>query len=216
LSWDLSKKILAIGVPSGLQWVFEIGAFSFAVLMIGWIGAKQQAAHLIAISMAAVTYMIASGLSAAVAVRVGNHLGLKDKDGMRMAGFSAFIMVLCFMFTSAIMFITCRNILPGFFSNDKEVIGIASSLLIIAALFQLWDGIQVVALGALRGLKDTTWPTIITLIAYWVFGLPVSYLLAFKLNFGAQGVWWGLSFGLFVAALLLFLRFNYVSRKVIK
>lgn len=215
ISWNISKTILSIGVPSGMQWVFEIGAFSFAVLMIGWIGAKQQAAHLIALSLAAVTYMFASGLSAAVAVRVGNHLGLKDKGGIRMAGFSAFIMVLCFMFTSALMFIVFRNILPGFFSKEIEVIEIASTLLIIAALFQLWDGVQVVALGALRGLKDTLWPTIITLIAYWVIGLPVSYFLAFRLNFGVEGVWWGLSSGLFAAALLLFLRFNYVSRKVV-
>lgn len=213
-SWEISKKILSIGVPSGLQWVFEIGAFSFAVLMIGWIGAKQQAAHLIALSLAAITYMIASGLSAAVAVRVGNYLGLKDRDGMRVAGFSAFVMVLCFMFLSAITFIVLRNVLPQFFSKESEVISIASSLLVIAALFQLWDGMQVVALGALRGLKDTVWPTVITLIAYWAIGLPLSYLLAFKLNMGIHGIWWGLSSGLFAAALLLFLRFNFVSRTI--
>ncbi len=215
VSWDLSKKILAIGIPSGLQWVFEIGAFSFSAIMIGWIGAKQQAAHLIAISLAAVTYMIASGVGAAVTVRVGNHLGLKDKEGIRTAGFSALIMVLCFMFFSAVMFIAFKNILPAFFSIENEVKNIASSLLVIAALFQLWDGIQVVALGALRGLKDTTWPTIITLIAYWAIGLPASYLLAFKLSWGVQGVWWGLSFGLFIAALLLFTRFNVVSKRIV-
>lgn len=212
-SWTLSKKILGIGIPSGMQWTFEVGAFSFAVILIGWIGAKEQAAHLIALSVAAITYMVASGLGAGVAVRVGNHLGLKDQDGVRTAGFAAFILVLSFMFVSAITFILLRNILPLFFSNDAEVIRISSSLLIIAAFFQLWDGMQVVALGALRGLKDTTWPTIITLIAYWVIGLPVSYVLAFKFNYGAQGVWWGLSFGLFLAALFLFLRFNYISKR---
>jgi len=216
LSWDISKKIMAIGIPSGMQWVFEIGAFSFAILMIGWIGVKEQAAHLVAISLAAVTYMFASGIGAAVAVRVGNHLGLKDKLGIRQAGFSAFIVVLVFMFICAVMFILLRNELPSYFSKESDVIEIASSLLIIAAIFQLGDGLQVVALGALRGLQDTVWPTVIALIAYWIIGLPVSYLLAFKLNYGVQGIWWGLCAGLFAAALLLFLRFNAVSRKVIE
>lgn len=209
-----SKKIVAIGIPSGLQWVFEIGTFSFAVIMIGWIGTKQQAAHLIAVSMAAVTYMVASGLSAAVAVRVGNYVGLNDSKGIRMAGFSAFVMVLCFMFCTSVLFILFRNVLPKFFSTDIEVITMASPLLVIAALFQLWDGLQVVALGALRGLKDTVWPTLITIVAYWLIGLPASYLFGIRLNYGVQGVWWGLLLSLLSAALMLFIRFNYISKSM--
>jgi len=214
ISISLTKKILALGVPSGLQWVFEVGAFSFAVIMIGWISPAAQASHQIALSIAAITYMMASGLSAAASVRVGNQLGLQSREGVRIAGFSAFIMVLVFMSFTAVCFIFSRNILPTFFNNEIEVIKTASSLLVIAAFFQLSDGIQVVALGALRGMKDVQIPTIITLIAYWCIGLPMSYVFAFKLNYGVLGVWYGLSLGLTMAAVLLFLRFNYVSKRV--
>jgi len=214
ISKKLSKNILSIGIPSGLQWFFEVGAFAFAVVMIGWIGPKEQAAHQIALSIAAVTYMMASGLSAAASVKVGNQVGLKSISGIRIAGFSTFIMVLFFMGTMALCFIFMRNILPSFFNTDVEVLKISSSLLIIAAFFQLSDGVQVVGLGALRGLKDTKVPTYITLFAYWVIGLPMSYVLAFKMNYGVQGVWYGLSLGLTIAALMLFFRFNYVSKRV--
>jgi multidrug resistance protein, MATE family len=213
-SSDLIKKILAIGIPSGLQWFFEVGAFAFAVIMIGWISPKAQAAHQIALSIAATTYMMASGLSAAASVRVGNQLGLKNREGVRTAGFSAFIMVLLFMSIAAICFILFRNFLPTLFSQENEVIGISASLLVIAAFFQLSDGVQVVGLGALRGIKDVKIPTIITLIAYWVIGLPMSYVFGFKLHLGEQGVWYGLSLGLTIAAILLFLRFNYVSKRI--
>ncbi|MBL7884202.1 MAG: MATE family efflux transporter, partial [Bacteroidia bacterium] len=155
-----------------------------------------------------------SGLSAAASVKVGNQVGLKSISGIRIAGFSTFIMVLFFMGTMALCFIFMRNILPSFFNTDVEVLKISSSLLIIAAFFQLSDGVQVVGLGALRGLKDTKVPTYITLFAYWVIGLPMSYVLAFKMNYGVQGVWYGLSLGLTIAALMLFFRFNYVSKRV--
>ncbi|MFL5762539.1 MAG: MATE family efflux transporter [Bacteroidia bacterium] len=214
ISKELVKKILGIGVPSGMQWVFEVGAFAFAVIMIGWIGPDYQAAHQIALSMAATTYMMASGLSAATSVRVGNQLGLKNREGLRTAGFSAFIMVLAFMGTMALLFILLQNFLPGLFTKDVKVIHIASTLLVIAAFFQLSDGVQVVGLGALRGIKDVRIPTVITLVAYWVIGLPMSYVFGFVYHFGVQGVWWGLSLGLTVAAVLLFARFNYVSKRI--
>lgn len=214
ISKELSKNILAIGIPSGLQWFFEVGAFAFAVVMIGWIGPKEQAAHQIALSLAAITYMMASGLSAAASVKVGNQVGLKNVSGVRLAGFSTFIMVLFFMGTMALCFVLMKNILPTFFNTDVEVLEIASSLLVIAAFFQLSDGVQVVGLGALRGLKDTRVPTYITLFAYWVIGLPMSYVFAFKFDYGVQGVWYGLSLGLTIAALMLFFRFNYVSKRI--
>jgi MATE family multidrug resistance protein len=168
----------------------------------------------VALSIAAVTYMMASGLSAAASVRVGNQLGLKNSEGVRIAGFSAFVMVAVFMSCTAIFFILFREELPGFFNKEKEVIGIASSLLVVAAFFQLSDGIQVVGLGALRGIKDVKIPTIVTLIAYWGIGLPMSYVFAFKLNLGVLGVWYGLSLGLTISAVLLFWRFNYVSKRI--
>ncbi len=215
VSKKLIKKILAIGIPSGLQWVFEVGAFAFAVIMIGWIGPNEQAAHQVALSIAAISYMMASGLSAATSVRVGNQLGLNNRESLRTAGFSSFIMVLLFMGTSAIIFILGRNLFPAFFSKELKVIQLSSTLLIIAALFQLSDGVQVVALGALRGLKDVKTPTIITLIAYWGIGLPMSYALGFTLGLGLQGIWYGLTLGLTTAAVLLFLRFNYISKKAV-
>ncbi len=215
ISNDLTKQILAIGVPSGLQWVFEVGAFSFAVIMIGWISPEAQAAHQVALCIAATTYMMASGISAAVSVRVGNQAGLKSREGIQAAGFSGFILVLLFMSITASCFILFRNVLPTLFNKDPEVVTIASSLLIIAAFFQLSDGIQVVGLGALRGIKDVKIPTIIALIAYWGIGLPMSYIFAFKLRYGVQGIWYGLSLGLMCAAVFLFLRFNYVSKKLI-
>lgn len=214
LSMRITKDILAIGVPSGMQWVFEMGAFSFAVIMIGWIGPTAQAAHLVALSLASVTYMMASGLSAAASVRVGNQLGLKNRNGLRVAGFSAFAMVLVFMSSCALFFVLFKGILPHFFNKDQDVISVASSLLVVAAFFQLSDGVQVVGLGALRGMKDVTVPTIITIVAYWVIGLPMSYVFAFVFGYGVLGVWYGLLLGLTIAAVLLFWRFNYVSKRV--
>jgi MATE family multidrug resistance protein len=214
LSKELTKKILKIGVPSGLQWVFEIGAFSFALVMIGWISAKAQAAHQVALSIAAVTYMMASGISAAATVRVGNQFGKENKLRLRQAGFSAFIMVFAFMFICACCLILFRNQLPLLFSIDQEVQQIAAKLIVIAAFFQLSDGTQVVGLGVLRGLKDTRIPTYITLVAYWIIGLPLCYLLAFKFNLGVQGIWYGLLVGLSIAAILLLWRFNHISKKL--
>ncbi len=212
----LTKKILAIGVPSGLQWVFEVGAFAFAVIMIGWISPDAQAAHQIALSIAASTYMMASGLSAAASVRVGNQLGFKSREGVRIAGFSAFAMVVVFMSLMALLFILLQHFLPTLFSKESNVISIASALIVIAAFFQLSDGVQVVALGALRGMKDVKVPTIITLIAYWAIGLPMSYVFGFTMNLGVEGIWYGLSLGLTIAAVFLLWRFNYVSKRIVE
>jgi multidrug resistance protein, MATE family len=214
LNFELSKKILKIGIPSGLQWLFEIGAFSIALVMIGWIGAKYQAAHQVALSIAAVTYMMASGISSAATVRVGNQYGRAMKHRLRQAGFSAFILVMAFMFCCACLLILFHNQLPYLFSNDPEVIQIASQLIVIAAFFQLSDGIQVVGLGALRGVNDTKIPTYITLFAYWIIALPLCYFLAFKMNMGVNGIWYGLLVGLSIAAVLLFWRFNNISQKL--
>lgn len=210
----LIRKILGIGIPSGLQWVFEVAAFAFAVIMIGWISPKAQAAHLVALNLSAITYMMASGLSAAAAVRVGNQYGLKSRRGVRIAGFSVFMLVILFMSFTATCFIVFRNFLPTLFNKDTEVIMVSSALLIVAAFFQLSDGVQVVALGALRGIRDVKIPTAITLLAYWIIGLPMSYVLAFRFGMGILGIWYGLFLGLTSAAVLLFLRFNFVSKRI--
>jgi MATE family multidrug resistance protein len=209
---SIIKKILRLGLPSGFQYFFEVGAFSFAVVMVGWLGAKSLAAHQIAINLASISFMAVTGISAAGGIRVGNAVGRVDINEIRRAGFSAIILGASIMFCAGIIFIFLRNYLPSLYISDKEVISIASSLLVIAALFQLSDGTQAVGIGILRGLTDVKAPTIITFIAYWIIGLPIGYLLGFTFKLGVQGVWIGLLIGLTASALMLSLRFNFKSK----
>jgi multidrug resistance protein, MATE family len=204
-------RILKLGWPISLQMAFEVGAFSFSAIMIGWLGAKELAAHQIAISMAALTYMMASGIAAAATIRVGNLFGSGQVKEMQMAGYSSLVMVIIFMTTAGLILILLNNIIPQFYVKDPEVINIAAGLIIIAALFQISDGVQVVGLGALRGLEDVKVPGMISLLAYWVVALPIGYVLGFTLRGGANGIWTGLLFGLTVAAILLFFRFRKLS-----
>lgn len=213
-SWPVMKKLYALGVPAGLQWVFEVGAFSVAAVMLGWIGETEQAAHAVALSVAAITYMVASGIGAAGSVRVGNYVGLRDRAELRRAGFTVFWLAIGFMFVCAILFIVFKDHLPWIFTKELKVAEYGSSLLIIAAFFQLSDGLQVVCLGALRGMKDVKIPTAITLFAYWGVGLPASYVLAFVFGLSVEGVWYGLMIALTAAAVLLFTRFNYLSKRI--
>ena len=209
------KKILALGLPSGLQYFFEIGAFSFAVVMVGWLGTKQLAAHQIAINLASISFMAALGISAAGSIRVGNAVGQKNIQETRIAGFTASLMGASIMFISGIIFVVFRNFLPTLYISDEVVISYASSLLVIAALFQLSDGVQAVGIGILRGLTDVKIPTAITFISYWIVGLPIGYLLGFNFEHGVQGVWIGLLLGLTTSAILLTLRFNSRSKHLI-
>jgi MATE family multidrug resistance protein len=179
--------------------------------MIGWLGASSLAAHQIAINLAAITYMMATGLAAATTIRVGNQMGRKDFRALRKVGFTGFIMSGTFMGINAIILILGRHYFPGLYIHEGEVIEIASKLLLIAALFQLSDGIQVVGLGALRGMADVKIPTLITLIAYWILALPVGYIIGFTLKLGATGIWIGLLTGLTIAAVLLLVRFHKLS-----
>lgn len=211
ISAALLKRIAKIGIPIGIQFTIEVGAFAFAAIMIGWIGTQPLAAHQIALSLAAFTYMMASGISAATTVRVGNAFGRGDPEGLKYASNTAFMMVLAFMGFCALLFILGNHILPTFFIKDAEVIKIAAILLIVAAFFQLSDGLQVVVLGALRGLHDVNWPTIITVVAYWCIALPVGYILGFVFDYGYTGIWIGLLIGLSAAASLLYWRFRYIS-----
>jgi len=215
INWTVIKKILSLGLPSGIQYFFEVGAFSFAVVMVGWLGTKQLAAHQIAINLASISFMAVLGISVAGSIRVGNAVGMKDILETRRAGFMAILLGASTMFVAGIIFILFRNYLPTLYVNDEVVISYASSLLIIAALFQLSDGIQAVGIGVLRGLTDVKIPTAITFIAYWIVGLPVGYLLGFNLEMGVQGVWIGLLLGLTTSAILLTLRFNSRSKHII-
>lgn len=207
------QKILGIGAPVALQYLFEVSAFSGAVVMVGWIGAREQAAHQIAISLATMTYMMASGVSAAAGIKSGNFFGARQFRELRLSAIASYHMVLVLMGTAALVFMLGNHLLPLMYIKEPEVILIASHLLIIAAFFQLFDGTQVVGLGILRGMGDVKVPTIITLLAYWGLGLPIGYLLGIHLNFGIQGIWWGLLLGLLTASVLLFIRFQVKTRK---
>lgn len=211
----LLRKLLSLGLPAGFQFVFEVGAFGFAVIMIGWIGTEALAAHQIAINLAAISYMMASGLSAAATVRVGNQLGQKDIPSLRAAAFTIYGMVIVFMAACATVFIAGRYFLPTLYIDDPQVIQTASTLLIIAGFFQISDGVQVVSLGALRGLSDVKIPTALTFVAYWVLALPLGYYLGFELNMGAEGVWYGLLIGLSLVAIVMFWRFNYLTKRLV-
>lgn len=209
------KKILALGLPSGIQYFFEVGAFSFAVVMVGWLGTYQLAAHQIAINLASISFMCALGVSAAGSIRVGNAVGRKNIEDTRRAGFTAIIISGSMMGSFGIIFIIFRNVLPSFYIDNPDVISFTSTILIIAALFQVSDGVQAVGIGVLRGLTDVKGPTLITFIAYWLLALPIGYLLGFTFGYGIVGVWIGLFLGLTTSALLLTLRFNLKSKHII-
>jgi MATE family multidrug resistance protein len=207
------KEQMKIGLPSGLMFVLEVAAFSVPTLFIP--GTSQLAAHRISIGLAAMTYMISSGLGAAATIRVGHFLGLKDKTGLRRAGFSAMIFSISFMLLAAIFFILFRFKLTALFNTDPEVLKYAAPLLFIAAAFQLFDGAQVTVQGALRGLKDTVVPGIIAFVAYWLIGLPASWYFCTQMNLGVQGVWFGFILGLAAASFGFIYRFNRISKRAL-
>ena len=215
ISRPVVRRILKVGIPAGSQFVFEVSAFGSAAIMMGWLGTRTLAAHQIAINLASISYMMATGIASAATIRVGNQMGRRDLHNLRAAGITSFIMVSIFMAMAAILFLLLRNLLPELYIDDPEVIAIASQLLIVAAFFQISDGVQVVGMGALRGIEDVRIPTIIAITAYWVIGLPAGYLLAFPLELGATGIWYGLLIGLSLAAVLLYYRFHQRTRDML-
>lgn len=215
LRFLLLNRILKIGIPTGFQYIFEVSAFSAAAIMMGWIGVNALAAHQIAINLASVSYMMVSGLSTAGMIRVSNQIGRGNFKTMREAGMMIFGMTLIFMVITGLIFILMRSYLPTLYIDNHEVVALSASLLIIAGLFQLSDGIQVAGLGVLRGLEDVRFPTLITLVAYWVIGLPLGYFLAFELGMAEKGIWYGLLIGLSVTAVVLFYRFHKLSNRMI-
>ncbi len=213
-SRPLINKMMHIGLPAGVQFIFEVAAFDFSAVMMGWLGAKTLAAHQIAINLATISYMTTSGLAAAATIRVSNELGKKDFATLRTVAFTLLWLAIAIMFLWGLLFVFGTGFLPQLYVSDVEVIEIASPLLIIAGFFQLSDGIQVVCLGALRGLHDVKIPSLFIFIAYWVIGLPLGYWLAFKMNWNATGVWMGLLIGLTLTATAMVWRFHLLSNKL--
>ena len=206
------KQILALGVPISISLSFEAGAFGASAILMGWIGATALAAHQIAITCAALTFMIPLGMAIAVSMRVGRALGANEPERMRPISHGAQIMSGVFMGGCALLFIVMGESLASAFVKEADVIAMAAKLLVVAAIFQLADGAQVVAASSLRGLSDVKVPTVITALAYWGLALPVAYVLGFWLDWGGIGVWTGLASGLTFAAVALMWRFWWRTR----
>lgn len=204
------KAILKIGTPVAFQYTFEVGLFAGASLIAGKIGALDQAAHNVAITLASMTYMMATGIASAVTIKIGNSYGKENFERLKTFAKISYNIILGFMIFTAILFAVFNHTLASLMTTDPEVIALAAQLLIIAGLFQLFDGTQVIGLGILRGIGDVNIPTIITLFAYWVIGLPTGYYLGIELEMGVQGVWYGLTFALLVSSILLYLRYKYM------
>ncbi len=219
------KKISSLGMPSAMQMFFEVALFTGAIWLSGALGTTSQAANQIALSLASLTFMFAMGLSVAAMIRVGNQKGLQDYPKLQLVARSIFLLAIVLEIVFALIFVAFHQYLPELFVStakdlnfveNQEVIKIASQLLLVAAIFQISDGIQVVMLGALRGLQDVKVPMYMTFIAYWIIGFPISIYLGLYTDLGAVGIWIGLLAGLTAAALFLYLRFEKLTNKLIK
>ncbi len=219
------KKIINIGSLSAMQMFFEVAIFTAAIWLSGLLGKNPQAANQIALNLSSMTFMVAMGFGVTSMIRVGNQKGLKNFKELRRIAFSIFLLGILLATLFAAIFFVFHKSLPNIYvdlndtvnyADNIEVLSIASKLLLAAALFQISDSIQVVILGALRGLQDVKIPTLLTFISYWVIGFPVSYFLGSKEMYGSFGIWLGLLAGLTTASILLFIRFNLLTLKLIQ
>jgi len=201
------RALLKIGIPSGFQYIFEVSAFAASAWIIGTLGATPLAAHQVAISLASISYMAATGLGAAATIRIGQAMGRKDLAGAKAAGTSLFLITIIFMALTGLTFFVFRHQLPWAYTQDPAVVASAAALLVVATIFQISDGVQATALGALRGIQDVRVPTAITFVAYYVIALPLEWYFGHILGWGAVGVWSALAVGLTVSAMWLSLRF---------
>jgi MATE family multidrug resistance protein len=221
---NVNMTIIRLGAPSAMQMFFEVGLFTGAVWLSGLLGIMNQAANQIALSLATFTFMFAMGLSVAATIRVGNQKGLGDYKQLRIVAFSIFLLAIIVESFFALIFVLFHTQLPAFFvdmdnvddlAKNTEVITIAGQLLLVAAVFQISDGIQVAVLGALRGLQDVKIPMYITFVAYWVVGFPISIYLGLYTELKGVGIWIGLLAGLSIAALFLYLRFVRLTKRLL-
>ncbi len=216
ISKKVLRKLFKLGFPAGLQFSFEVSAFAGASVMAGWLSVEAMAAHQIALNLASISWMMATGLGAAATVRIGNHIGKKDYLNLSRVGTSSYIMVSVLMLIAGLVFWLFRYELTAFYVSEPVVVDLAASLLLVAVFFQLSDGIQVIGLGLLRGLQDVNKPAFISLIAYWGIGLPIGYYLGFNKGMGVEGIWIGLLFGLTASAIMLGTRFRILARKILE
>ncbi len=218
------RKIISLGFPSALQMFFEVAIFTAAIWLSGILGKNPQAANQIALNLASMTFMFGMGLGVAAMIRVGNQKGLENYKALRRIAHSIFLLTVLIEILFAVWFLVGRYWFPSLYldldnalnlADNTEVIALTAQLLLIAAFFQISDGIQVVVLGALRGLQDVKIPTFITFVAYWLIGFPISFYLGLKTDLKSMGIWIGLLSGLTASAIMLYIRFNYLTKKLI-
>jgi len=212
--WSHSRfsRLFYLGTPTALQMLFEVALFTSAIILSGILGTDAQAANQIALNLSSLTFMIGVGLSVAATIRVGNQIGSNNMSKLRTAAASLLTLSLLLYVAFAAIFLLFHEYLPLIYIDDRSVLKIASELLLVAALFQISDGLQVVALGCLRGLQDVWIPSLICLIAYGGVGFPISYYLGLHTDYGASGIWWGLLISLTVSAVAMLIRFRYLVR----
>lgn len=218
IDWPTLTELGKVGLPIGLQFFMEVATFALGAIMMGWLGKVPQSAHQIAITLAATTFLAASGIGTAATIMLSNLHGQKQYLQLRKAGYAAYRLVLLFMLFTAIGFAAFKDILPTYFINegDYEVAIIASGLLVVAALFQLSDGLQMVGISCLRGMGDVEVPMWLALVCYWIIALPSSYIFAFTLDLGPPGIWYGYLTGLTLAGIVFFVRFNTLTKRLLK
>ena len=221
---NLIKNILKLGLPSSLQMVFEVGFFTAAIWLSGYLGQNTQAANQIALNLSTVTYMVAMGLSVTAMIRVGNQYGKSNFIELKRIANSIFLLIFLMDIFFCIIYLVFNDSLPWLYLDSEnkvnindtlEVIKIASNLLIISAIFQISDGVQAVVLGSLKGIQDVNVPTAITFISYWIVGFPISYYLGINTSLGVIGIWIGLLTGLTCSAILVYMRFKYKIKKLL-
>lgn len=200
------SRMLALGLPIGSQMLLEFGAFYAIALLMGRLGTIQVAGHQVAINLASLTFMVPLGISSAAAVLVGNAVGRADPTGAKRSGRTALICAAAFMSCTALIFLLIPGFLAGLYTTDPAVLAVAVSLIPVAGVFQVFDGLQAVGAGVLRGLGDTRAPMVINILGFWFFGMPVSIYLGFYAGLGPRGLWWGLVAGLGAVAVLLLYR----------
>lgn len=197
------RRLVSLGLPAASQVTLEVGVFAAATALAGRLAPAALAAHQIAISIASFTFMVPLGVASAGAVRVGQALGRRDPAAAARAGWTALLFGTFFMGCAAAAFVLVPRLLIGAFTPDAAVIEIGVSLLLVGAIFQLFDGVQGVATGVLRGAGDTRTPMLWNLAAHWFIGLPLGYSLCFAAGYGVVGLWWGLSTGLIICGIAL-------------
>lgn len=212
INWQELKSLARIGINSGLQFTFEVAAFACAGLMAGSFGKEQIDAHGISLSLAALTYMFASGISSATTIRVGIFSSQRDWQSIKDAGMTSIKLSMIIMACFGVLFLVLRSILPMAFTDNEMILELSGNLLIIAAMFQLFDGVQVTLIGILRGLEDVRVPTYVTLVSYWLIALPLAYVLAFVVKMETVGIWIALLVSLAIVAVLLYWRFRYLLK----